>query len=177
MARHQATTFWEHHGPWQHRISFAPPQLTVDEVTYPTCCQARGHTRRNKVSDPQPSPLALPSKDRRGHKHTQHTTMKTHATLPHREHFQRVRRVIQGFVKQAITQAPTQHHAHHAVKQNVFNVLFGPRAQRYLLCIRRMLQAQSGQAHKQGKCSQVRQAIPMDGQGPQLQGDRIDRGV
>ena len=39
------------------------------------------------------------------------------------------------------------------------------------------LQAARAQPHEEAKRGQIRQAIPMDGQGPQLQGDGVDLGV
>ena len=85
--------------------------------------------------------------------------------------------VITGVVKQAITEATAQDHAQHAVKQNIVNVLFGPFPQRHLAGIGLVRESPTRQAHKQSKGREVSQSIPVDGQGPQLKGNGVDRGV
>ncbi len=100
--------------------------------------------------------------------------METHAALPDRENLQRMRQVVSGFVKQAIPDAPPEHHTHHTQEQDVFGVAAGPG--RGLAQGGKWLVAQPGigQQHEQAEGREVGQPVPVDGQRPQLQSDRID---
>ena len=92
--------------------------------------------------------------------------MKTHAALPHRQNFKRMTQVMQWFVKQTVADTPTQHHAHHTQKQDVFHVLPVPSLIALQAGKGGVAQAPQTQKQKQAESSQIGQSVPMHGQGP-----------
>ena len=103
--------------------------------------------------------------------------MKTHAALPHRQNFEGMSQIKPGLVEQAITQSPAQHHSQDAPKQNVVHITPAPSAIPTKAGKRRVLEAQGPQPQKETKAHQIRQAVPMYRQRPQLQGYGINLGV
>ena len=100
--------------------------------------------------------------------------MKTHAALPHGKNFQRMRCVVSRFVEQAITNASAQNHPHHAHEQDVFNIPARPGALPRDGRKWRVFQALHPEPHEEAKRSQVGQPVPVHGQRPELQGNRVD---
>ena len=95
--------------------------------------------------------------------------MKCHAALPDRQHFKQVMQVIVRLVKQHISKPPTQHHAEHAEEKQVVDIAPGP-----VLCSElRLCDAQAGQPDEHAESGQIGQAVPMHGQRPELDGDRV----
>ena len=103
--------------------------------------------------------------------------MKAHAALPDRKNLQRVAQVVSRLVKQAVAHTPAQHHAHDAHEQNVFDIFARPGARAGHGGIRLMAQPPKTQKHEKAESGQVSQTVPMDSQGPQLQGNRVNLGV
>ena len=79
-----------------------------------------------------------------------------------------------GFVEQAVAQAPTNDHAHNAEEQQIFHITARPCRITVQAIKRRLLKAACSQPQKQAKRGQISQAIPVNGNWPQLQGDGIN---
>jgi hypothetical protein len=122
----------------------------------------------------QPGFAALPAVQGQGANHAQHAAVKAHAALPQVEHFQRVRSVIAGFVKQAVADAPAQHHTQHAVGHQVVDVFRTPHALLRQGGKRRLAQPAVRQEQKQHERRQVGEAIPVDGHRPYREGHGIE---
>ena len=174
MARQHRAAVPKHHAPWQIGRAEAAPQLAIDEVPDAPGGQAGRHARRDEVHHLQPRPLARAGKPQLRHQHAQHAAVKAHAALPDEKDLQRMGGVVARFVEQAVTQPPAHHHAHHAEEQNVLDVPARPGARPGDRRIRLVAQAQAGQEKKQAKGGQIRQAVPVNGQGAKLQRNRID---
>ena len=97
--------------------------------------------------------------------------MKTHAALPHIGYFKGVSEIVGGLVKQAIAYAATQNHAQDARKQNVFYISDLPVTKARVW---EMLEPLRSQKVEQGKGGQIGQAIPVNGNRPQLQSNRVN---
>ena len=65
--------------------------------------------------------FACPQRHR--HKHAEHAAVKGHAAFPDGKYFQRMGKVVSRFVKQHLPQPAAEHHAEHAVEQQVVDVL------------------------------------------------------
>ncbi|MDT4858551.1 hypothetical protein FQZ97_930260 [compost metagenome] len=102
--------------------------------------------------------------------------MKAHAALPDRKDLQRVGQVVRRLVEQAVADAPAGHHTEHAEEQDVLHIAPRPRrvgdAGKGLVA-----QAQVGQPHEEAKRREVGEAVPVDGQRTDLQGNGVDLGV
>ena len=103
--------------------------------------------------------------------------MKAHAALPDCKDLQRMAQVVTGLVKQAVPQAPAHHHPHHPQKKNVLNIPARPGARAGDGRIRLMPQTKRCQKKKQAKRGQISQAVPMNGQWPQLKRNGINFGM
>ena len=177
MARQHGAAVRKHHAPRQIGRAEPAPQLAIDEVAHAPGSQPCRHARRDEVHHLQPRPLARTRKPQLRRQHPQHAAMKAHAALPDVEDFQRMAEVVTGFIEQAIAQPPAHHHAHDAEEQDVFNVLGRPGTGAGDGRIGLVAQAQAGQKEEQAKGGQIRQAVPVNGKGPQLERNRIDFGM
>ena len=107
------------HGPGQIGAGHASPQLAIDEVADTPGGQTQRHQRGDEVGQLPEAALLLAGKQGHAHQHTEETTVEGHATLPHHEDFCRMAEVVARFVKQHLTQTSANHHAEHAVHQQV----------------------------------------------------------
>ena len=177
VARLQRTAVRKHHAPGQIGAGKAAPQFAVDEVTHTACSQASGHAGRHKISHLQPGAFARMGKPQHGGNHAQQATVERHAALPHRKNLQRVGEVVAGLVEQAVPQPPANDHAHHAEEKNVLDILARPGAGAGDGGKGLVPQAARAQEHEQPKRHQIRDAVPVNGEGAQLQGNGVDVGV
>ena len=177
VARQQRAAVPKHHAPGQFRAAEAAPQLAIQEVTHPAGGQTGRHARGDQIHHLQPGLAPAVRKPPLRDQHTQHAAMKAHAALPHRQNLQRVRQVVAGFVKKTVADPPAQHHTHHTQKQNVLDVTPAPGR---LSChggVGLVPQTTDTQQQKQAESGQVSQPIPVNGNGAELQGDRVNVGV
>ena len=100
--------------------------------------------------------------------------MKTHAALPDVKDLQRVRKVVTGFVKQAVAQPAADDHAHDPQEKYVLDIPARPGRGVADGRERLVAQTQDGQQHEKAEGHEVGQAIPVNGEGAQLEGDGID---
>ena len=177
MARQHRAALRKHHAPRQVRARKPPPQLAIDEITHPPCRQTRRYTGRDKISHLQPRPLARIREPQHGSDHAQQSAVKRHSALPHRKNLQRMAQVIARLVEQAVANAPTRNHPGHAQKQDVFDIFARPRTLPPDGHKRLVMQAANAQKHEQAKRGQISQAIPVNGQRADLQGNGINVGV
>ena len=82
--------------------------------------------------------------------------------------------VVGRLVKEAVTDAPAQHHAHDPHEQDVLDITVGPGTGRFEGREWRMAQAATAQKHEQGEGRQVGQAVPVHSDGANLHGNRVD---
>ena len=176
MAR-QITGAPEHHRPWQRGIGHPAPELTVDEIAHTPGRQTGRHARRDKVHHLQPGPLAAAGVPDHGYEHAEHAAVKAHATGPDIEHLQRMAEVIQRLVEQAIAQASADDNAHDTQEQDVFDVARLPGSGLPDGNKGFVLQSGTRQQQKQPEGHKVGDAVPVDGQRANLQGNGIDLGM
>ena len=105
-------------------------------------------------------------KPQHGGNHAQQATVERHAALPHRKNLQRVGEVVAGLVEQAVPQPPANDHAHHAEEKNVLDILARPGAGAGDGGKGLVPQAARAQEHEQPKRHQIRDAVPVNGEGP-----------
>ena len=163
----------EHHAPGQIGLATRPHSSPLMKLPTRPAARPVGTQGATKSATCRPMPAARVGKPEHRHNHAQHAAVKTHAALPHRKHLQRMASVIAGLVEQAIADPPTQHHTQHAQEQDVFHILAfsrlpGPDPGKW-----RMAQAQAPQPAEQAEGGQIGQAVPVNGQGADLQGDRV----
>ncbi|MCY1529608.1 hypothetical protein D9M68_647630 [compost metagenome] len=94
--------------------------------------------------------------------------MERHAALPQVQHLEGMRQVVRGLVEQHIAQPPAQHHAQHAIEDEVFQVAH---------IERRGVAAgdpPAAQQVHQGKADEIHQPVPVNGKRPDLQGDGVE---
>ncbi len=177
MARQHRAALREHHAPGQRRVAEPSPEFAVDEIAHAPGRKARRHAGCHEIRHLQPRPVARAGEPHHRCDHPQQPAVEAHAALPDVEDLQRMRQVVAGLVEQAIAQAPAHHHAHHAQKQDVLHVLAGPGLRAGERGIRLVPQPARAQEHEEAERGQVGQAIPVDGERPDLQGDGIDMRV
>jgi hypothetical protein len=173
MARHVEARLGKDHRPGQIRRRFAAPQFAVDEVADATGRQAGRDARGDQVGQLEEAAPAHACEQCHRAQHAEQPAVERHAALPHREDLQRMPRVVAGLVEQHVPQAPADHHPEHAVEQHVLDVAARPAALREL----RLPHAQRGQPEEEPEGDQVGDAIPVDGDRPELQGNGIELGV
>ena len=116
------------------------------------------------------TPAAHAREHRHRHQHAEQPAVEGHAALPDREHFERMRRVVAGLVEQHVAEPPADHHTEHAVEQQVFDVTPGPAGVGEL----RQLHALRAEPDEQAEGREVGQPVPVDGDGAELQRDRVE---
>ena len=96
--------------------------------------------------------------------------MERHAAFPDLEDVERVGKIPVRLVEQYVAEAPTENHAEHAVEKHVVEVAAGPAFGRDV----RLARAQAAEPQEHDERRQIHQAVPADGERPQMQGDGIE---
>jgi len=94
--------------------------------------------------------------------------VKTHAAFPQLEDVERVGQVFQRLVEQHVAQPPAEDDAEHAVEQHVVEHVHGPAGPRP------MRDAPAPEHDDLQKGDEVHEAVPVDGDGAELQGDGVE---
>src|SRR5437868_3130721 len=77
----------------------AAPELAVDEVTEPPRRKAQRDQGSDEIRHLEPSLVASAGEEPQCDQHADKTAMKAHSTLPDRQHFGRMREVIERLVE------------------------------------------------------------------------------
>ena len=116
--------------------------------------------------------MALPVAREHGDRadHAEQPAVKRHAALPHRKDLEQIRRVVLGLVEQHIAETAADHDAEHAVEQQVLDIAARPAA----LGEMRLAGSQRREPQEEAERDEVGQAVPVDRNGPELEGDGVE---
>ncbi len=159
----------EHHAP--RHIGYAPPQLAVDEVAEPPRGEPDRHQRRDEVHQREKAALLLAPDEPRCRERPEEPAVERHPALPDGEDFERVRRVVPGLVEKHVAEPSPQDHAENAVEKQIVDELHR-RAPPGIA-----LRPHPAEKEKGGEADEVHKPVPTHGEGADLEGDGVDRGM
>ncbi|CAG4884635.1 protein of unknown function [Georgfuchsia toluolica] len=171
MARQIVLRLRKNHGPGQCRVGGPSPQFAIDEIADAPGKQAERHQRRDEIGHLPEGLAALSGEQEHGDQHAKKAAMKTHAALPDGDDISGIIEVITGIVEQHLPQTAADHHAEHAIEQQVVHVLCGEAA------LGKTPRARVAQPQKRQKPGQVHQAVPADCQRAEVDGNRVELGM
>ena len=111
---------------------------------------------------------------RHRHQYTEEAAVKGHATLPHGQYLERMKKVKTRLVEQHLPQAAAEDDAEHAVKEQVVELLQRPAGAHQL---RMRLDAPFAEPPELEEGEQVHQTVPADGQRAERNGDGVELGM
>src|SRR5690606_12478656 len=143
------------------------PKFAIDEVAPAAGSQTHWNHGRDEVADVEERHAPAPRVPDPHHDHADQPAVKRHAAFPDTQNVERAGQILARLVNERIAESPARHHTDHAIKNDVFQVTHAKRAAP-------LADAAPAQQPHRGKAKQVHQAIPVNGNGAQLQGDGVD---
>jgi hypothetical protein len=143
------------------------PQSSVDEIADAPEEQADAGQRRGEVVDIEGVTPALAAEDPGCRQHAEHAAVERHAAFPDLQRVQPVAAPQWHAVEQYVADAPAQNHAEHRVEQKIIHI--GRRPGRV-----RLGGAPACEPPGAGETQQVHDTVPVDVQGSEVQGNRIN---
>lgn len=172
MAR-QHVNIGPDHGPGQGGIGDSSRQFGIDEVAEPSGRIAERNGRGNEIQGGNEAFLVFSCVEPHGGKDAEKAAVVGHAAFPYGEDVQGMGEKPGGMVEEDFAQPAADDNAEYAVKKHFIQVFFDPAC----LCDMRLFKAHSFQENELCKGKQVHEAIPVDGNGPQPDGDRVGHGM
>ena len=167
MAR-QRPAAREHHGP--RHVADAAPQFAVDEVGEAAKEETGRRDDRHQVRQHEGIGLVADRKGQDRHDDAQQAAMERHAASPEGEGGQRVREVEARLVEQDVAQTSAQDDAQRRPQEKVVDL---HRRQD----LGRLLADTAHHPPTDHEACNIRQGVPADGEGPELDQNRVDLGI
>ena len=163
----------KHHGPGH--VAHAPNHLGIDEVGDAAEEQPEGRRRRGDVAKRQRVDALGAGEEIDGGDDAEQSAVEGHATVPHRGNLERVRPEIARLVEQNEAEPAAEHDAERDPQQKIVGLAYGHR---------RLAVPQIGPRQEiapiepaEQDAGHIGEAVPADGERPDLERDRIDDGV
>lgn len=172
MAR-QHVNIGPDHGPGQGGVGDSAVQFGVDEVAEPSGCIAERNGRGDEIQGGNEAFFVFSCVEPHGDKDAEKAAVVGHAAFPYGEDVQGMGEKVGGMVEEDFAQPAADDDAEHAVKEHFIQVFFYPAG----LCDMRLFEAQPFQQDEQGKGQQVHEAVPVNGDWPEPDGDGVWHGM
>ncbi|EFF47916.1 conserved hypothetical protein [Xanthomonas citri pv. aurantifolii str. ICPB 10535] len=144
------------------------PQFAADEIAEPPETKTQRHQRGDKVHHIEEVQPVLARPQPASDQHAKQATVEAHAAFPDLEQDQRVGQEGLERIEQHVADAPAQHHAKHAVEQQVGKTIHVYPGQATAQ------DARTAQGPGREKRRQVHQAVPVHLHRAEREGDGVD---
>lgn len=161
------------HGPGQGGVGDSAVQFGIDEVAQPACRIAEGNGRGDEIQGGNEAFLVFSCVEPHAGEDAEKAAVVGHAAFPYGEDVQGVGKEIGGVVEEDFAQPATDDDAQDAIEEHFVQVFFDPAGFFNV----RLFEAQPFQQDEQGKGEQVHDAVPVDGDWPQPDGDGVWHGM